>query len=301
MKSLLITLLVGVATTAMSPAHAVLNVLACEPEWAALVREIAGDRARTSSATTAQQDPHRIEARPALIAQARRADLLVCTGAELEIGWVPLLRRESGNGNIQAGQAGDFEAARFVRLIEKPATLDRAMGDIHAAGNPHLHLDPRNLLPVADALARRLSQIDPVNATHYEARYRDFETRMRAAIGRWEKDAALLRGVPVVVHHSSLSYLANWLGLKIVADLEPKPGIDPSAAYLGQLLAKLRTQPAKMVVRTAYQSPRASDWIAAQAGIEAVAVPYTVGGSERARDLFSLFDDTVARLVEAAK
>jgi zinc/manganese transport system substrate-binding protein len=297
----LAALLAGVALVGATPAFGAVNVLACEPEWAALTGEIAGDKARITSATTALQDPHHIEARPALIAQARRADLLVCTGAELEIGWLPLLQRESGNAGIQSGRAGYFEAARFARLIEKPATLDRAMGDIHAAGNPHLHLDPRNLLPIADALAKRLSEIDPPNAAHYEARHRDFESRWRAAIGRWEQQAAPLRGVPVVVHHRSLSYLADWLGLKIVADLEPKPGIDPSAAYLGQLLAGLRSQPAKMVLRTAYQSTRASDWIAAQAGIAAVTVPFTVGGTDAARDLFSLFDDTLARLAAAAR
>ncbi|MBA3478657.1 MAG: zinc ABC transporter substrate-binding protein, partial [Lautropia sp.] len=134
MKALFFALTVLCGYSAASPAFAVINVLTCEPEWAALVKEIAGDRARIFSATTAKQDPHRIEARPALLAQARRADLLVCTGAELEIGWLPLLQRESGNANIQEGRPGYFEAARFVQMLEKPATLNRAMGDVHAAG-----------------------------------------------------------------------------------------------------------------------------------------------------------------------
>ena len=277
-------------------ASAALNVLACEPEWAALTQELAGDLARVTAATTARQDPHHIEARPSLIARARNADLLVCTGAELEIGWLPLLQRESGNARIQPGRAGYLEAAEYVRLLEKSASADRSQGDVHPGGNPHFQADPRNLLKVANALAQRLAQLDAANAATYAARNQDFQKRMSAAIARWEKEAAGLRGVPVVVHHKSWSYLADWLGLKVVADLEPKPGIEPSVSTLTGLLNRLKTQPAKLILRTAYQSPKPSEWLAEHAGIAAVELPYTVGGSAAAKDLFSLFDDTLAKL-----
>jgi zinc/manganese transport system substrate-binding protein len=281
---------------AANSAHAALNVLACEPEWAALTQELGGDLARVTSATTARQDPHHIEARPSLIARARNADLLVCTGAELEIGWLPLLQRESGNPRIRPGQPGYFEAAGEVRLLEKSGIADRALGDMHPGGNPHLQADPRNLLKVANALARRLAELDPANAAHYAARNQDFQRRMGAAIARWEKEGTVLRGVPVVVHHKSWSYLADWLGLKVVADLEPKPGIEPSVSFLASLLERLRAQPARMILRTAYQSPKPSEWLAERAGIRAVELPYTVGGSAAAKDLFGLFDDTLAKL-----
>lgn len=300
MKKLLVVLLSWFALAA-TPAQAVLNVLACEPEWAALTVELAGDKARVTSATTAMQDPHRIEARPALLAQARRADLVVCTGAELEISWLPLLQRESGNARIQAGQPGYFEAAQFVRLIEKPQVLDRAMGDVHAAGNPHFSLDPRNLLRVADGLAKKLADIDPAHATHYAARNQDFQTHMKAAIARWEKQAASLKGMPVVVQHKNWSYLIVWLEMNMVADLEPKPGVDPSAAHLGKLLETLKNKPAKAVLRAAYQSPKASEWIAGKTGMKALELPYTVGGNAQAQDLFSLFDNTLSQLLAAAK
>lgn len=282
-------------------ASAALNVLACEPEWAALTQELAGDLARVTSATTARQDSHHIEARPSLIARARNADLLVCTGAELEIGWLPLLQRESGNARIQAGRPGAFEAARFARMLEKPARVDRADGDVHPDGNPHLISDPRNLLPVAKALAQRLAELDPANAAHYAARNQDFQQRMSTAIARWEKDAAGLRGVAVVVHHKNWSYLANWLGLKVVADLEPKPGIEPSVSSLAGLLDQLKRQPAKLILRAGYQSPKPSEWLADHASIAAVELPYTVGGSATAKDLFGLFDDTIAKLNGALK
>lgn len=297
----LFAILLSLTALNSTPAHAVLNVLACEPEWAALTQELAGDKAKVASATSAMQDPHHIEARPALIAQARRADLLVCTGAELEIGWLPLLQRESGNANIQSGQPGYFEAASAVQLLDKSAVLDRAMGDVHAAGNPHLHLNPHNVVKVAEVLTKRFADIDPTNAAYYTARHKAFAARMQAAIVRWEKEGASLRGTPIVVHHKNHLYLADWLGLKIVADLEPKPGIDPSVTYLGQLLDKLKAEPARMVLRAVYQSPKPSEWIAERAAVKAVELPYTVGGSDKAKDLFSLFDDTLAQLTGAIR
>jgi zinc/manganese transport system substrate-binding protein len=281
--------------------HAALNVFACEPEWGALVREIGGDDVKVYSATTAMQDPHRIEARPSLIAQTRRAGLVVCTGAELEVGWLPLLLRESGNAAVQPGRPGYFEAARYVTLLDKPAIVDRAQGDVHAAGNPHIQTDPRNLLRVGAALAQRLGEVDPAHAAAYQARWKAFSVRWEAAIARWQQQAAPLKGMPVAVQHKSFSYLINWLGLREVATLEPKPGVEPSLGYLAEVAARLKTSPAKMVLRAAYQSPRASAWLAERADIPAVALPFTVGGAPGADDLFGLFDVTLAELLKGAQ
>lgn len=295
-------LLLGAILALGAPlARADLNVLACEPEWAALTQALAGDQARVVSATSARQDPHHIEARPSLIARARNADLIVCNGAELEVGWMPLLQRESGNPRIQPGRPGYFEAARYVRMLERPTSIDRSQGDIHPEGNPHLVSDPRNLLKVADALAQRLGELDPAHAADFAARNRRFQADMGAAIARWEQRAAGLRGVPVVVHHKNWSYLADWLGLQVVADVEPKPGIDPSAAFLAELLERLKAQPAKAILHAAYQSPKADEWLGQRAGIPALELPYTVGGSPAAKDLFGLYDDTLAKLLAALK
>lgn len=282
-------------------AHAALNVFACEPEWAALAREIGGGDVKVYSATTAMQDPHRIEARPSLIAQTRRADLVVCTGAELEVGWLPLLLRESGNAEVQPGRPGHFEAARHVAMLDKPARIDRSQGDVHAAGNPHIQTDPRNLLRVGAALAQRLAEIDPAHAAAYQARWQDFSVRWETAIARWQQQAAPLKGMPVVVQHKSFSYLIAWLGLREVATLEPKPGVEPSLGHLADIAARLKTTPAKAVLRATYQSPRASEWLAERANIPAVALPFTVGGAAGTDDLFGLFDVTLAKLLKVPR
>ncbi|MEW6590448.1 MAG: zinc ABC transporter substrate-binding protein [Pseudomonadota bacterium] len=281
-------------------AHAALDVFACEPEWAALARELGGGDVRVYAATTAQQDPHRIEARPSLIAQMRRADLVVCSGAELEAGWLPVLLREAGNPGVQPGRPGYFEAARYVALRDKPAVVDRAQGDVHAAGNPHLHTDPHNVARVAAALATRLAELDPARASAHQARWHDFSTRWRKAIAQWEARAAPLKGMPVAVQHTSFSYLIAWLGLREVATLEPRPGVDPSVGHLGRLAVQLQADPPRAVLRAAYQSPRPADWLAQRLGVPALVLPYTVGGNARATDLFALFDDTLDQLLKVA-
>ena len=297
MKSALISVLLAVSW----PCAAALNIFACTPEWGALAKELGGDKVSVYTATTALQDPHRIEARPSLIARGRSADLVVCTGAELEIGWLPLVQQQSGNPRIRSGQPGYFEATDFVALIEKPARLDRSLGDIHAAGNPHIHLDPRNVAEVAAALGERMAMLDAKEAQLYRERTKGFLDRWREATARWEKQAAPLKDFPLVVHHKTLSYLVAWLGMREVGALEPKPGLPPSTASLTELLAKLKQTPAKAIVRAAYEDPRPSEWLAQRAAIPAVMLPYTVGGSDQAKDLFSLYDDTLARLLAVAK
>lgn len=297
----ILRLFVVLAALAPAAAHAALKVFACEPEWGALASELGGDAVKVYTATTAFQDPHRIEARPSLIAQVRRADLVVCTGAELEAGWLPLLLRQSGNAAVQPGQPGYLEAARQVALLDKPAVLDRSQGDVHASGNPHVQTDPRNIGRVAQVLCARLAELDPDQTALYRARLADFTTRWNAATARWQAQAAPLKGTSIVVQHAGFPYLENWLGLNQVAVLEPKPGVEPTVSHLAAVAAQLKRTPARMVLRAAYQSPRPSRWLAERAAIAEVVLPFTVGGSARANDLFGLFDDTVASLLKAAQ
>jgi zinc/manganese transport system substrate-binding protein len=289
------------AWLAAQPALAALNILACEPEWGALSKELGGDRVSVYTATTALQDPHHIEARPSLIARARSADLVVCTGAELEVGWLPLLQTQSGNPKIQTGQPGQFEAANYVVKLEVPRVLDRAQGDVHPGGNPHIHLSPYNIEKVATALAERMAQIDSKEAAYYQARAKDFLGRWRQAVVKWEKAGAPLKGMAIVGYHKNFSYLNEWLGLREIGQLEPKPGLPPTTSHLSELLSLLGKDPAKAVVRAAYNDAQAAEWLSARAKIPAVMLPFTVGGSDKAGDLFSLYDDTLARLLAVAQ
>lgn len=279
------------------PAQAAINVFATVPEWGALAREIGGDKVNVFTATHALQDPHRIEAKPSLILKARSAKLVVATGAELEVGWLPLVLRDSGNAAVQPGKSGYFEAAQYVTLLERPTRLDRSEGDVHPAGNPHIQTDPRNFLKVGEALAARLAEVDPANATAYQAGYQNFAGRWRAALQRWELKAAPLKGAAIVVQHKAFPYLSNWLGLKEVAALEPKPGVEPSSSHLAEVLNRIKAQPVKMVIRPIYQGDKSSRWLEQQAHVPAVALPFTVGGTPEAQDLFGLFDDTLKRML----
>lgn len=301
MRNLLIIINILLFTFLSLPARAALNIFACEPEWAALAQELAGDQASIYAATNALQDPHHVEARPSLIAKARRAQLVVCTGAELETGWLPVILRESANPDIAEGKPGHFEAAHYVKMLEVPNRLDRAEGDVHAAGNPHIQLDARNYLAIADALSARMSKLDPDNAAHYVKRLQAFRSSWQAAIQRWEAMAAPLKGQPVLVQHRAYPYLLNWLGMQQLAELEAKPGMEPSASHLAQVLAHLQKNPARMVIRAAYQDEKPSEWIAQRARLNAVELPFSVGGTAAAQDLYSLFDDTIARLLAGLK
>jgi zinc/manganese transport system substrate-binding protein len=285
----------------LQSANAALNVFACEPEWGALAQELGGDKVSVFTATNALQDVHHIEAKPSLVAKLRKADILVCTGSELEIGWLPVLLRQAGNTNVLAGKPGNFEAAQYVRMLEIPTRLDRADGDVHPGGNPHIQTDPRNIAKVSDALAQRLAELDSANATYYQTRHQDFSQRWQAAIKRWETQAASLKGTNIVVQHKAFPYMEDWLGLNEIATLEPKPGVEPTSAHLTEVLSQIQKQPVKMVVRAAYNNEKPSLWLAEKAKIPAVELPYTVGGTPKAKDLFGLFDDTINRLLEANK
>jgi zinc/manganese transport system substrate-binding protein len=294
-----LALLPFVALGAAAPADAALKVLATTADWGALTQELGGDRVNVYVATNALQDVHRVEAKPSLVARARTADLVVATGAELEIGWLPVLIQESGNSKIQPGAPGYFEAASALRLLEVPGKVDRSMGDIHPLGNPHLQLDPHNIAAVARALTAKLAQLEPAQAAYYQSRAKDFDTRWSAAIARWEMKAAPLRGVPVVIMHRDQAYLCHWLGLVELASIEPKPGVPPTAAYLGQLVAKLGSTPPKAILINAYNDPKAANWLAQRVQAPVVTLPFSVGGDPGAKDLFGLFDVTLDKLLGA--
>ena len=295
----IVALLAAVLLGALAaPAHAALEILTCEPEWAALATEIGGNLVAAESATTPQQDPHYIQARPSLIAKTRRAALVICTGADLEVGWLPLLLRQAGNGKVQPGQPGNLNASDFVEMLDKPSSVDRSLGDVHPYGNPHIQTDPRNIAKVAAALADRLAMLDAPNAATYKQRYEDFAKRWTAAVERWTAAVAPLKGKQVVTHHKGWAYVENWAGLVEVGNLEPKPGLPPSAAHLAELLDQLKGKQVAAIIRSTYEDAKASEWLGSRTMIPYVVLPHTVGSVPGTDNLFGMFDVMVKTLVE---
>ncbi|MFT7389498.1 MAG: zinc/manganese transport system substrate-binding protein [Candidatus Endobugula sp.] len=289
---------ISVSLLLITPAaFAKVDVFACEPEWKSLVETLGGEFVTVYSATTAFQDPHHIEARPSLIAKTRQADLLVCTGADLEIGWLPLLLRQSGNAVIQENELGFFLAASQVERIEVPTELDRSQGDVHAAGNPHVHWDPYRLITIAEALGKRLQAIDPENSTHYGERMARFVADWQTSITRWEQQADVLRGKRVIVYHKNWSYLLKWLQVDVVGDLEPKPGIPPTSAHLANLLSEMRSNKPDIILMANYQNDKGAQWLSEKTNVPVLRLPFTVGGSEQASNLDALYNEVLSTLV----
>jgi len=282
------------------PAFAKLQVFACEPEWGSLLEELAADKIDVSVGTTALQDVHQIDAKPSLIAKVRKADLLVCTGADLEVGWLPQLIQQSGNQKVAGTGNGYFMAASQVTTLDEPTVLDRAAGDVHPQGNPHIQMDPYRVLKVAAALTARLQLLDAANTATYQQRAADFTTRWQAATKRWEQKAAPLKGKKVVVHHIAWVYLEKWLGLEEVGALEPKPGVPPTSAHLSGLIETTKAG-TYAIISAAYQDQKPGQWLAERTGVPLVVLPFTVGGDAHSGDLFGFFDSTIDKLLGAAK
>lgn len=298
MNSLLRYILIGVVLLPPSTAFAQIKVFACEPEWAELSKELGGDQVKVYSATHARQDPHHIQARPSLIARLRSADLAVCTGAELEVGWMPMLQRRARNPDVLPGKPGYFEATDHVSLLEVPDQLDRAEGDVHADGNPHIQLDPRRILQVAETLTQRLQLIDPAHAQDYQKSWETFKERWGESLIHWQHKAQPLQGKQAIVHHREWVYLLDWLGIERIGSLEPNPGVPPTPSHLAKL--KELEKPA-FIITSPLNDSKPADWLHEQNGAPVVTLPHTVGAVDDSDDLFTFFERIVERLAATQK
>ncbi|MBM3389788.1 MAG: zinc ABC transporter substrate-binding protein [Betaproteobacteria bacterium] len=305
MRGVLHIAAVGLCSLVLWPAVAAaqtatpVRVFACEPEWAALAHELLPD-AQVFSATTVLQDPHHIEARPALIAQLRQADLAVCTGGGLEAGWLPALQQRAGNARVQDGAKGMFYAASHVSLINpQAATLNPFAGDVHPDGNPHLHADPERLAMVARALSAHVQRHWPASAAAVSARQAAFEVRWSSHIAQLRQRAHGLKGQAVAAQHSSFAYLWDWLGMQQVMDLEPRPGLPPTPSHLNGLLQRWPASPPLAVVVASHQDPRSGRWLTdrAQPARPLVVLPATVTQPSAPRALEQWFDHLVDNLI----
>lgn len=300
MKKLLLTILgLGALTALPSYAQAKLNVFACAPEWEALAKKIGGDLVNAQSATTAYQDVHHLRAKPSLLAAMRKADVVFCSGASLESGWLPILIKKAGSPNVQPETIGWIMASDYVEKLEvMHENVDRSQGHIHPEGNPHVHLNPHNIKAIADVFVERLFMLDQKNVRIYDANHKAFKSAWQAKLEIWQNKAASLKGSKVVVYHNAWAYLINWLGMDVVATLEPKPGLPPTASHLEKVLQQIKGQDIKAILVAPYENEDAAQWLASKSDIQIVKLPFTVGGSDKANTLEELFEETINALLE---
>ncbi|WP_227664299.1 metal ABC transporter substrate-binding protein [Marinobacter litoralis] len=291
-RPLILCVLIGLVSL---PARADFHVFACEPEWATLTRALMPD-AHVTTATSYLQDPHYIEARPSLIAAIGRADIAVCTGASLEAGWLPMLLQRAGNRKVQPGRPGLFFAADHAQLHAPHDHVDRSMGDVHPEGNPHVHLSPDQLPKITEALAQRLGELRPEHSADIFARYITWRVNWNSHREQWRESAKTLEGHSVVVQHTGFIYLLNWLGVGSTVDLEPKPGLPPSASHLSQLLTDPALDKASAILIASHQSRKPAQWLAERTGKPVVVLPGTVTDDPETDTLAELISMIVNRL-----
>jgi zinc/manganese transport system substrate-binding protein len=290
-------LLSGALLTLSHSAFAQMNIFACEPEYAALAKELAPS-AKIYSATTAMQDPHLVQARPSLIAKMRQADLVICAGAELEVGWLPMLQMKAANSKVRNTDEGLFFAADHAETLDKMTNVDRSMGDVHRAGNPHLHFSPQRMLDIAKALTNKLIQLDTKQSDLYQQQLSSFTARWQLAMKKWQEKSAPLNGMKVIAYHSTFRYLFAFTGIESVADLEPKPGLPPTSSHLARLLKQANSGDISAIVLASYQDQRGAKWLAEKSNLPITVLPLSVGGNEQSQDLFSLYDSALDLLIQ---
>lgn len=284
------------------PLHAKLNVVATLPDYGALAAAVGGDQVKVTSLARGTEDPHFIDARPSYIRVLNQADVLLEGGAEMEVGWLPALVNNARNPRILGSAPGHVLMARGIELIGVPAVpVDRSMGDVHPAGNPHFSHDPANGRIMATHLAEVFTKLDAANGSIYQANLKRFLDRLDGKLAEWTRAMAPLRGTKVVTYHRSYDYFAARFGLEVVGQIEPKPGIEPSASHVNALIPRMKEAGAKLVMIEPNRPRKTPQYVAEAIGAKLVIVPGMVGGHEKIKDYFSLFDYNVAQITAALK
>lgn len=271
-------LTLGLGALGAAPASAGVEVVATVPDLAALAHEVGGDKVSVTALSLPTQDPHFVDAKPSLMIKLNKADVLLAVGLGLEAGWLPALQTGARNAKILAGGAGYLDCSQHVKLIEVPAaSADRSMGDIHPGGNPHYLFDPRQAASCARAIAAKLGAVDRGNAATYDANLRRFLEKLDRERVAWEKRMAPYKGRPVITFHRSWSYMLDWMGLRSVAELEPKPGIPPTPSHVASVLGIGRASNVRCVLQESYYPDRTGRLVAKKLEGQLVSLP---GGAD---------------------
>ncbi|HMJ14133.1 MAG TPA: zinc ABC transporter substrate-binding protein [Polyangiaceae bacterium] len=274
MKRVLSVLVALCAWLSLAPAAQALTVVATTPDLAAISKAVGREHVKVTALALHTQDPHFVDPRPHLALDLARADLLLVTGADLEVGWLATLQVGSRNGAIQPGAPGFLDCSSLVELLERPSgKVDRAQGDVHPAGNPHYMLDPRAVERVAVGIAKRMATLDPRQKNAYLENARAFLAELRKAREVWEKRLASARGAEIVTYHKSLGYLSDWLGLKVVETIEPRPGIPPNPRHVAHVVGVAREHKVRVILQESWYPTTTSRLIAKKVGATLVQMP----------------------------
>ena len=286
---------IAFASTA-SIATAQIRVVATTPDFAAIAREIGGNKVAVTALAKPTEDPHFVDAKPSHIVTLNRADALIEGGAELELGWLPPLLESSRNSKIGSGAAGRVVASSGVRMVDVPSSFDRSKGDIHSLGNPHFLADPANAKIVAKNIADHFSKVDPKNASTYAANLARFNASIDTGMARWTRTLAPFRGAKVVTYHKDFVYFANRFGLRIIGELEPKPGISPSPAHLASIIGTMKSQGGMVILVQPYQNRRTAETVARQSGAKVLEMPQQPGARAGTNTYVGMIDNLVNTL-----
>ena len=302
MKNVISTIALAALLGSMLSAQAKLNVVATLPDFGAIALEIGGDKVKVTSIARGTEDAHFVDARPSFIRVLNQADVLAEGGAELEIGWLPPLLNGARNAKILADAPGHLILSRGIRLLEAPTgPVDRSMGDVHPLGNPHYWLDPANGKIIATQFAETFSKLDSANAAFYQTNLRNFNDRLEKKIAEWTKLMEPYRGTKVVTYHKSFQYFGGRFGVEVVGQLEPKPGIEPSPTHINALIPHAKEQGVRLVLIEPFRPRKTPTYVAQSIGAKLLVLPTSVGGNEKAKDYFSLFDYDVSQIITALK
>jgi ABC-type Zn uptake system ZnuABC Zn-binding protein ZnuA len=279
-------------------ALAKVRVVSSLPDFAAIAKEVGGDKVDVKSLAKGYQDPHFVDGKPSFILDLNKADLLIHDGLELEIGWLPPLVTGARNSKILPYNIGNLDCSTLIsNILEVPTTkVDRSMGDIHPSGNPHYMLDPRNGIAVAKGIADRLKEIDPENASYYDERLGDFVKHLSAKIKEWDEKLAPYKGTQIVTYHKSWTYFIDWAGFDEVGNVEPKPGIPPSPSYVAELIKQIQRMNVKLVIAESFYPQKTPALIAQKAGTSFLTLPSEVGGRDGINTYSDLFDVVVGEI-----
>jgi zinc/manganese transport system substrate-binding protein len=271
-------------------------VVAAYPYIGDLVDKIGGKNVRVFTLARGDYNPHVIIPRPSFIAKVRMADLLVISGAQLEIGWLPPLLRQANNPSVHPGEQGFLDLSRFVTLIDVPAAVSREHGDVHPEGNPHFYLDPENIPILAKGIRDKLCQLDPEGAWYYQANYEEFARLWQERLGEWAEKMRVLKNARVIEYHKNYDYFLRRYNLVLAGTVEPLPGIPPTSKHVEHLEARLRAEPARFILQDVYNPDDASRYLAEKLGMDLILLPHDVGSTREAHDIYALFDELVGRL-----